>query len=75
LQKIGPPYTIFEEHLQMRGLPGTSENRVDNMIKKMKQELPGPPDHPLATLMCSVRYCVEYLYSPVMMGLELYLAV
>jgi hypothetical protein len=38
----------------MRGLPGTSENRVDSMIKKMKQKLPGPPDHPLATLLLCV---------------------
>jgi eukaryotic translation initiation factor 2C len=54
LQKIGPPYTIFEEHLQMRGLPGTPENRVDNMIKQIKQKLPGPPKHPLATLLLCV---------------------
>ena len=50
LQKIESAHTIFEENLQMRDLPGTPENRVDNMIKQLKQRLPKATKF---SLMCS----------------------
>ncbi|CAO2184941.1 unnamed protein product [Urochloa humidicola] len=48
--KIKPPHTIFEESLQMRGLPGTPKNRVDNMMKQVLQKLPGDPTFLLCVL-------------------------
>ncbi|KAG2587975.1 hypothetical protein PVAP13_5NG186562 [Panicum virgatum] len=48
--KIEPAHTIFEESLQMREPSGTPENRVDNMIKQLKQRLPKLPNFLLCVL-------------------------
>ena len=50
LQKIESAHTIFEENLQMRDLPGTPENRVDNMMNQIHQRLPGRPTFLLCVL-------------------------